>query len=133
MIGLLPGFIGVGAAGITKSIEKWSTSNSGLFQYGVIFATFLLLTVAIFIWAACFRPHRRQHHSHRHSRQRAPESPREPEARNGNSGRSFLSSLRGRRHRRRRRRPERRCNPTLAETGGLPPLRAGDSEPPPRT
>lgn len=37
----------------------------------------------------------------------------------------------GRRRRRRRRRDERSRNPTRAETGGLPPMGAGNSEPPP--
>lgn len=80
----------------------------------------LLLVIALGIWAVYFRKRgrRRKHH---HSRSHNSESPR-PET----SAETDAVAAPGRR--RRRRRHHRPRNPTLAETGGLPPVR---SEPPP--
>lgn len=81
-----------------------------------------VVTLCIFIWAAYFRKrprqhsHRRDHHHHRSQDKKqsedlptSVESEQDPERRY--------------RRKRRRRREHRPRNPTLAETGGLPPLR----------
>ena len=79
-----------------------------------------LVTALVLIWAVYLRkkPHRHSHHHHHHSddSQDATES-----TMNSDSG---VSGDRRYRRKRRRRREHRPRNPTLAETGGLPPLRA---------
>ncbi|MFO1475229.1 MAG: hypothetical protein U1F98_01095 [Verrucomicrobiota bacterium] len=78
-----------------------------------------LVGAAVFIWAAFFRKRRspRYHYPHRSS------SPSRSES-------SGLGLFR-RKHRRHRRRSRPR-NPTLAEAGGLPPVRGGSDHPQPQ-
>ena len=96
-----------------------------------VVAAALLVGIAGFIWAVYFRkrprdgsshPHSRHHHHHHH--QSAQES-----APAGN-GADAVNGESKRRRRRRRRREHRPRNPTLAETGGLPPIRT--EQPPDR-
>jgi FtsZ-interacting cell division protein ZipA len=81
-----------------------------------------VVTLFIFIWAAYFRKrprqhsHRRDHQHHRSDEQTNAEgAPTSVESEQDNERRY--------RKKRRRRREHRPRNPTLAETGGLPPLR----------
>ena len=87
--------------------------------YGVV-ATVVAL---VLVWAVFFRKHAREL-----SRYRSPHGSRDasfnPAVRDG---RGAGPGLRKRRKWRRRRREHRPRNPTLAETGGLPPVR--DSRP----
>ena len=91
-----------------------------------------LAVLAVFVWAVFFRkPGRRRHRHHHHEGEgyrRAPITPK-PEAEEDETEEELEededSAKSGRRHRRRR--EHRPRNPTLAETGGLPPLR---KEPP---
>jgi hypothetical protein len=89
----------------------------------IILGALGLVTLAILIWTLFIRkPHRRHHsHHHHHSHEwgKNPGAEKEAEGGEGSSKR---------RKWRRQRRPHRPRNPTLAETGGLPPVR---SEPPP--
>jgi FtsZ-interacting cell division protein ZipA len=88
----------------------------------ILLGAVAIVTLMLVIWAAYFRkPTRhRSHHHHNHH-----ESPEESDAEEymasasaeGEGGRRY-------RRKRRRRREHRPRNPTLAETGGLPPLRA---------
>ena len=88
----------------------------------ILIGVLLLLTTLLLLWAAFIRKRRRRqrlhHYSHRHSAGAAPaEAPNDLPA-----GRRKHRKWR---HRRREHRPR---NPTLAETGGLPPFRS--DEPP---
>lgn len=82
------------------------------------------VTALVLIWAVYFRkkPHRHGHHHHHHHHQPSADSP-EPTEASMDSG-SGVSDGKRYRRKRRRRREHRPRNPTLAETGGLPPLRA---------
>jgi hypothetical protein len=95
---------------------------------------FLLVLWALFYRKTPGQRHRRHHHHHRASRHWSPESglsedeegdededtDEDDQADAAEEGR--LERRRRRRHRRRR--EHRPRNPTLAETGGLPPIRA---------
>lgn len=93
----------------------------------LIFGALTVLTLVLLIWAAFLRRRRRHHSSHhRHHHSREPIMP-STEA----SESEPIDSRPRRRKWRRRRRDHRPRNPTLAETGGLPPVRT--EEPPDST
>ena len=89
----------------------------------IIFSAIGLVILLVLLWAVFLRKSRRRHsrhHSHEHS-----SSPNEaPEAPNDEG--DLSPPQKGRKARRTRRRHRSR-NPTLAETGGLPPVRPEDS------
>ena len=88
----------------------------------IILGALGLVTLAVLIWVLFIRKPRRRHHSHQHHSHEFgmnPGAERETESGEAPSRR---------RKWRRPRRPHRPRNPTLAETGGLPPVR---DEPPP--
>jgi hypothetical protein len=78
-----------------------------------------LVTLLLLCWAAFFRKRRRQH-SHRHHHHH-PRSSGQFESSGADAGQGQEGQRK--RRRRRRRREHRPRNPTLAETGGLPPVR----------
>lgn len=78
-------------------------------------AAVALVTMIALIWAVYFRKRRRHHHHHEHH------SPAASAVTASGQASNVQSSTH--RRRRRRRRPHRPRNPTLAETGGLPPVR----------
>jgi len=92
----------------------------------IVVGSLLAVTLAVFIWAAFIRkpgsPSRS--HSHKHSHWHPPASAPEAKPERSRSGWFFS------RKRHRKRRQERPRNPTLAEAGGLPPIRTGE---PPRS
>ena len=104
----------------------WAPSTNSFATFFIVFGALLFVTVAVFVWAAFFRkvPRRRHSHHHRHH-WRTEES-----SGNGSSEpqpeRSRIAFWRRHRRFKKKRLP----NPTLAETGGLPPVRSSDSEPP---
>jgi type VI protein secretion system component VasK len=82
------------------------------------------VTLVLVIWAAYFRKRVKSgshhHHDHHHHHSRSPSENSdvpEDEASDVNGEKRY-------RRKRRRRREHRPRNPTLAETGGLPPLRS---------
>jgi FtsZ-interacting cell division protein ZipA len=85
------------------------------------------VTLLVVLWAVYLRkrPHRHSHRHHRHrnhqdlssSRDESSPAEAEPDSEDNNGDRRY-------RRKRRRRREHRPRNPTLAETGGLPPLRS---------
>jgi hypothetical protein len=109
-------------------LASWR-SDPAVIERIMIFGAIGMMTVLLLVWAVFLRKKRRRrrshHHSHHHSSSpsEVPDSPKDdgppaPEEQH-------------RRHRRSRRRHRPR-NPTLAETGGLPPIRpesASESEP----
>lgn len=82
-----------------------------------------IVAVVLFFWALAIRKRRRRRKErhHRHHRSAAPDSP----------GGLESKAPPPEEKRRRRRRSELPRNPTLAETGGLPPLRSEISPPEP--
>jgi hypothetical protein len=92
----------------------------------MIFGAIGLVTLLAVLWAVFLRKSRRRRHSHRHSHQH---SPRPTESAEASNDEGDLSSPQGGSKWRRTRRRRRSRNPTLAETGGLPPVR---SEEPPK-
>jgi hypothetical protein len=87
----------------------------------IVLAAIALLTLFLLAGAYLLYRRQRRHGSHRHTRERSAhhESAESTEGENGEPRR---------RRRRRRRREHRPRNPTLAETGGLPPVRREDPE-----
>jgi len=100
------------------------TTKEGL----VILGATGILTVLLVIGVVLFKKKRRRRHEHHHSHHHYPKPAEGAEATAGKEGDGAPER---RRRRRRLRRPHRPRNPTLAETGGLPPIRPeGPSEPP---
>lgn len=83
-----------------------------------------LVTLLIVLWAVYLRkrPGDRSHrHRHRHHHHPSSAESDSLSANNGDPEETSEKRYRRKRHRRREHRPR---NPTLAETGGLPPMRA---------
>jgi hypothetical protein len=95
----------------------------------LIFGAIGLVTLLAVVWAIFLRKRRRRRHSHHHNHQHSSTPTEAPEAIN-NDGPAFAPPER-RKWRRSRHRHHSR-NPTLAETGGLPPVRPeGPTDPQP--
>jgi hypothetical protein len=111
-----------------KSPVDWPSVFAGARDGKTIILVLSILAVAAFIWAAFIR--KRARHTHRYHHRNAPQvrhsDPKPPPMASGER-----SQGRKRRRRHRRRRGERKLNPTLAETGGLPPVRPNAAQPPP--
>ncbi len=83
----------------------------------LILGASIVVALVFFVWAKYFRRHKRHHSERRHLPNfLLPQPGLRPES----------SSPEGQRHRRRRKAQFRKRNPTLAETGGLPPVRTFD-------
>ncbi len=102
----------------------WQQMDAATQEILIILGAVAGVTLLALMWVLVFRKkggqrsRRHSHHHHHSARESAPEPKTEEEgASEPETGRK------GRRHRRRR--EHRPRNPTLAETGGLPPLRAG--------
>ncbi len=100
------------AASTGLNEEWWKQVAPSRNEYGLLLAAAGVITVLALIWAVFFRK-RENEGSRRYSYPHVNDSKR-----NGASGTNPVSEGKRRRRRRRHRR-----NPTLAETGGLPPLR----------
>jgi hypothetical protein len=90
--------------------------------FGAISSVVLVSSIFAIIFSRKKKRHKHQHHHNQRSQTAAAQSsesePSEDESR-------------GRRKSRRRRRPHRPLNPTLAQTGGLPPIRDPNTPLPP--
>ena len=86
----------------------------------LIFGAIGLVTLLAVVWAIFLRKRRRRRRSLHHSRQYSSAPTEAPEALNGDGTASPPPTSSKRRRSRRSRRSR---NPTLAETGGLPPVR----------
>src|ERR1041385_4614650 len=99
-----------------QPLSFFKNPGSSAAEVLVLIGIFVGVALVIFLWAAYARRPRKMHHVYRHLH---------PD-RNGESSRrrkrSSSNGLFGRKHRRRRsHEKERPINPTLAQTGGLPP------------
>ena len=108
--------------GTEEVLKAWRISDPATRERVIIFGAIGLVTVLVLLWAMFLRRKRRRrrehHHAHRHSSGPAevPESSKDESA---------LAPPEKRRHRRRSGHRHLPRNPTLAETGGLPPIRPG--------
>lgn len=118
-------------------------STGAFYDFVMILGAVLIVTLFLVFWAKYWRKSRRHRHRHHHHHPRAPQSTG-PE-----SDVAASQSIEGaeqdvpeessedepgrHRHHQRRvpRREHRQRNPTLAETGGLPPIRDLQAPPPP--
>ena len=95
----------------------------------IIFGAIGLVALVLLLWAVLIRRKRRHrhshHHHHHHHHHHSSGSDENPTASQNGSGPVTSEGKRRRRRRHHRHRPR---NPTLAETGGLPPIRT-DSPP----
>ena len=110
----------------TSIFQSWNSMSSGTRQFIIIFAALSAVVLIIFCWALFVRLPKRERAAFLGGRK----SERgvllsESEQKSRRTRRRWFGSGKHRK----RRRQERPRNPTLAETGGLPPLRA-DDEPP---
>ena len=96
---------------------QWHSPSGATREFLLVLGAFVLVTAVLLLWARYFRK-RRRHHSHHHHHHHSTEQ-------SAATGTDLTASGQEthRRRRRRRRREHRPRNPTLAETGGLPPLR----------
>jgi hypothetical protein len=92
----------------------------------LIFAAIALVAGGLLLWAALFRRKRRRQHA-RNARHEPATLVRYRHPRHEDDG--LLAILKPRQRRRKRR--NQRRNPTLAETGGLPPIRPPEPPEPP--
>ncbi len=95
----------------------------------LVFGAVVLVSTLALLWAVFFRRRRRHRHHHHHSHSHpdsvpAASDPAPPAAQPQEA--DAAPPLHHRHKRRRRRHKERPRNPTLAETGGLPPVRSDD-------
>jgi hypothetical protein len=103
---------------VRTTLSDWIPRDTGIL---ILVGTLLVVTLGIFIWAAFFRkPPRRPHYHIKRPSTDGEAFGTAPKRRT-----SWFSFRKRHRHRHR----QRRRNPTLAEAGGLPPVRS--EEPPP--
>jgi len=102
-------------------ILSWKKLGPGVRESLMVTGSLLAVTILALLWVLFMRrKRRRRHRSHGHDHSRAA-SPEPAAVESADAGPS-----RKRRKWRRRRREHRPMNPTLAETGGLPPVRRED-------
>jgi hypothetical protein len=106
----------------TLSIQELLNDVRIDFRHLALIGSILLVSLGVFVWAAFFRKPKR--HRHRHPHRHPAPAPMTPPRERHRSGWRFF-----RKHHHRRRRKERPRNPTLAEVGGLPPVRTPVSPP----
>ena len=90
----------------------------------IVLGAIVLVTLIVFFYVLSFRKdekRRRKHHHHHHHRK----SYREQFQKTTSGIKELI-----REHRHRRHREHHPINPTLAQTGGLPPIREADKPPP---
>ena len=106
----------LGDAEISQVLGSWTISDTGTVQSLIIFGAIGLVILLIVIWAIFLRKQSRRRRSHHHFSETV-HSPRTSAAED------VPPPPETHHKRKRRRRKHRSRNPTLAETGGLPPVR----------
>lgn len=112
------------APDIEEVLGPWKSFSQGTIERLIVAGAIALVAVWGLVWALFYRKTRRRHRHHR-SRHSSPAASKSSEK---DGHRRDGSEAWKPRKWRRQRRPHRPRNPTLAETGGLPPPR--DGEPP---
>ena len=105
---------------IGNLLVQWHSLNHVIREGVTIFGALGLVTLLMLLWAIFLRRRRRRHHRHDYPLPERRQTAACPAGQTGNS-----AAIESPRHRgwHRPRRPHRPRNPTLAETGGLPPIR----------
>jgi uncharacterized membrane protein len=101
-------------------LATWRSMNSSALGGMVLFCAIGFVVLLVMVWAVFFRRKKHRRRSHRHSQRHSYTATESPEAQ---AAEPAVSSEREGRRSRRSRRRHRVRNPTLAETGGLPPVR----------
>jgi type VI protein secretion system component VasK len=102
------------------ALRSWRMSDPGTRERLLIFGALGLVTLLILAWAVFLRKGRRRRHELHHSHQHSSKPAEVAQAR----AEEDVPPPSGKRRRRRRSgHSHRPRNPTLAETGGLPPIR----------
>ncbi len=103
-----------GEFGADDVLDQWRSLNASTRDALIVFGAFALVVICVLLWALFVRKPKRRQHSHRRSHHSPAVNRKAEEA-----------TVQGSRRRkwRRPRRHHRPINPTLAETGGLPPAR----------
>ena len=113
---------------VNDAIVSWQSMSGATRDVLIILGAVLGVTLLALVWAIFLRRQTRRRHSHHRARHHSPESVQSPASPTDDA--ATLSPLKRRKRRRRSR--DRPLNPTLAETGGLPPVRTqGPPEPSP--
>lgn len=99
--------------------------SPGMKERVIVIGAMILVLLLILGWALLFRSHRLRSARREERRHR-----RHSLAKNAAKGVAELREYVKAHQRRRRRREHRPRNPTLSETGGLPPVRGADEPPP---
>ena len=87
----------------------------------IVLGAIVLVALIVFFWVLSFRKKEKRHHKHHHHHRK---SYREQFERTTGGIKDLI-----RQHRRRSHRERRPLNPTLAQTGGLPPIRRPENPP----
>lgn len=103
-------------------LVQWQGLSAGTREGLIVVGAAAVVTVGVMVWAVFFRKSHRRRHRHHHSHFDSQEDVRAAAAEDQEGE---ASESRKRRKWRRPRRAHRLRNPTLAETGGLPPVRTG--------
>jgi hypothetical protein len=103
----------------TGLLQFWNSMGSGTRDCLIIFGAALLVTLILILWALFIRTPKRQSKTFGGGHRRERGFLVTEEERERHRSRGWFGS----RRRKRRRHSERPRNPTLAETGGLPPVR----------
>src|SRR6185369_4336793 len=112
---------------LAKLLPEGGQRNATLRQILIVLASLAALSFGLLLWVAFVRKQKRRSSGHSHRSHRTTAASEAPAAGEKES------EPRRRRHRHRRRRSSRfPQNPTLAQTGGLPPIRSDEppSQPP---
>ena len=99
----------------SETLSFWNKLGAHARNHVTLFGAIAALVLVLFAWALFIRERRRQE-----PRYHYPHPPTPGDSRSDEGSRPH------RRKWRRRRREHRPRNPTLAETGGLPPVRSGE-------
>ena len=103
-------------------LPRIKATGPAIREWGILLGAILVIATIVILWIV-FSGKSRRHAARREDRRQRRRAFRQAAA-EAEEQRSEKSS--GRRRRRRHHRPR---NPTLAETGGLPPIRGGDQQP----
>jgi hypothetical protein len=122
MTNFLP-FLGQIEISMNDAVGGWKKMSSGMREFLTIAGAISFVTLLVFIWAIFIRKRGKRRRDRSQQRSQPRVSTRAATAPGQNGAGNVVPEHQHRRRRRRRRREHRPRNPTLADTGGLPPIR----------
>ena len=108
---------------VDAALAHWRNLSVGMREKVVVVGAVVVVSIWVTVWVLFFRKSHRRPHRHHHGHHASEPSSKDAAPAPGGEA---ASSDRKRLKWRRPRRDHRPRNPTLAETGGLPPAREGD-------